>query len=78
MSNRSGGSGLQDLWTATRSSVLNPWSVPVNMGSAVNSAGRDFNPHITSDRETLFFMSNRPGGLGGQEFVRVDPRKAKA
>ena len=67
MSNRPGGSGLQDLWTATRSSVFDPWSVPGNMGSAANSAGGDFNPHIASDRETLYFMSNRPGGLGGQD-----------
>ena len=77
MSDRAGGSGLQDLWTATRRSVFDPWSVPSNMGSAVNSAGGDFDPHIASDRETLYFMSNRPGGLGGRDSVRVDPRKEK-
>ena len=33
----------------------------------VNSANGDLSPLITSDRETLYFNSDRPGGLGGQD-----------
>jgi hypothetical protein len=67
MSNRAGGRGLQDLWTANRESVLDPWPIPANLGALVNSTAGDFDPHLSSDRETLYFMSNRTGGIGGQD-----------
>lgn len=67
MSTRVGGSGAQDLWTSKRSTVFDPWSVPENLGIVVNSAAGDFNPFITSDRETLYFNSDRAGGSGGQD-----------
>jgi len=52
----------QDLWVATRKTVFDAWSEPINLGSPVNSALVDVQPYISSDRETLFFASNRPGG----------------
>ena len=55
---------LRDLWVSTRETTLDPWSAPVNLGVTVNSAFIDQTPSIASDRETLFFASNRPGGLG--------------
>lgn len=64
MSTRAGGVGANDLWTSTRSSVFNPWTVPLNLGTIVNSASQDEGPAISSDGETLFFGSDRPGGLG--------------
>ena len=67
MSTRSGGEGAQDLWTATRETVFDPWSAPTNLGAVVNSVGGDFDPHLSSDRQTLYFMSNRTGGFGGQD-----------
>jgi hypothetical protein len=63
-SGRPGGSGGQDLWTATRPSVSEPWSAPVNLGPVVNSAGTDQRPYLTADRQALFFASDRPGGSG--------------
>ena len=66
-SRRPGGSGASDLWTATRSTVFDLWSPPINLGSLVNSVDLDFDPHIASDRETLFFASTRGGGFGGQD-----------
>jgi hypothetical protein len=64
-SGRPGGVGGQDLWTATRQSVLAAWSSPVNLGPLVNSATIDQRPYIASDRQTLFFGSDRAGGQGG-------------
>jgi hypothetical protein len=64
-SGRPGGSGGQDLWTATRESVFDAWSAPVNLGSTVNSSTIDQGPYLDSDRQTLFFASDRPGGSGG-------------
>lgn len=54
-SNRTGGYGLGDLWVSTRSSTLDPWSPPVNLGPLVNSAGEEFRPTLSSDGTTLIF-----------------------
>lgn len=66
-SDRPGGFGAVDLWTATRDTSLDVWSAPTNLGAIVNSVAGDFQPHIASDRETLYFGSVRPGGLGSQD-----------
>jgi hypothetical protein len=63
-SGRPGGSGGQDLWTAIRDTVFNPWSEPVNLGSVVNSGTIDQRPYLASDRQTLYFASDRAGGAG--------------
>ncbi len=64
-SDRPGGVSLADLWVSTRETTLDPWSAPVNLGATVNSTSIDQQPFIASDRETLFFASDRPGGVGG-------------
>jgi len=61
-SERPGIPNSQDLWVATRETVFDAWSAPVNLGSTLNSDLVDVQPYISSDRETLFFASNRPGG----------------
>jgi Tol biopolymer transport system component len=62
-SNRPGSiANSQDLWVATRETVFDAWSEPINLGSPVNTELVDVQPYISSDRETLFFASNRPGG----------------
>jgi len=40
------------------------WSGPVNLG-AVNSSSNEQNAFLSKDELTLYFTSNRPGGLGG-------------
>ena len=66
-SNRSGGAGGLDLWTATRASITAPWSAPVNLGAVVNSANGDQRPSLSWDGTSLYFMSARPGGSGGTD-----------
>jgi len=61
-SERPGIPNSQDLWVATRETVFDAWSAPVNLGSPLNSELVDVQPYISSDRETLFFASNRPSG----------------
>jgi hypothetical protein len=63
-SDRIGSVGF-DLWVATRGSALDAWSTPVNLGAAINSTFNDQFPYVSSDQETLFFSSDRPGGAGG-------------
>ena len=41
------------------------WSAPVNLGPTINSAFNDQQPAISKDGLSLYFTSNRPGGLGG-------------
>jgi hypothetical protein len=76
-SRRTGGFGNSDLWTATRDSASHPWSTPVNLGALVNSADLDFDPHIDSSREALYFTSTRAGGFGGQDLYVTTRTKQK-
>jgi Tol biopolymer transport system component len=64
-SNRAGTIGNTDLWVSTREKVQDPWSAPVNLGEVVNSSSADNAPFLSSDRQTLYFSSTRPGGFGG-------------
>lgn len=65
-SNRPGSfSTALDLWVATRESTLDGWSSPVNLGSTINTVSIENNAHLSSDRLTLFFSSDRSGGSGG-------------
>jgi OOP family OmpA-OmpF porin len=43
------------------------WSEPLNMGRDVNSTAWDSEPSISADGRTLYFCSERPGGLGGYD-----------
>ena len=70
-SNRPGGSGGLDLWVTTRATTDDPWGEPVNFGSTVNSSAWDAHPDISADGSTIFFMSDRPGWLGGYDLWQV-------
>ncbi len=43
------------------------WSKPRNMGKNVNSAAWDSQPSLSADGRTLYFASNRKGGLGMED-----------
>jgi Tol biopolymer transport system component len=64
-SDRSGSLGATDLWVFTRDQVSDAWGTPVNLGTTVNGVSTEAQPYIGSDRMTLFFSSDRPGGAGG-------------
>ncbi|GAI23484.1 unnamed protein product, partial [marine sediment metagenome] len=66
-SQRSGGYGGIDLWVTTRATTEDDWGTAVNLGPVVNSSARDARPSISSDGLSLFFGSDRPGGLGGRD-----------
>ena len=51
------------------------WSRPKNLGHPVNSKYWESQPSLSADGNTLYFVSNRPGGVGGRDIwwtVRVN------
>jgi WD40-like Beta Propeller Repeat len=63
-SNRSGGAGGQDIWTATRDSVRAAWSAPVNLGPNINTGLSESRPSLSRDAEQLLFGRAGPAGTG--------------
>jgi len=43
------------------------WSKPENLGSTINSIAWESQPSLSADGRTLYFVSNRKGGLGGRD-----------
>lgn len=68
---RPGGFGKTDLWMTRRATTKDQWSVPVNVGPAVNTAAEEGAPSFSLDGSILYFASDRPGGLGGWDQWQV-------
>jgi len=60
------GMGSADLFVSF-SAGKNFWSKPINLGPKINSIYRETTPFLSVDNQTLYFSSNRPGGLGGND-----------
>jgi len=58
-----------DLWVVEKEG--DGWGAPRNLGPPVNTPADDYSPVFTRDG-TLFFCSNRPGGLGGYDVYRAE------
>ena len=74
-SNRAGGGGSQDIWSATRASVDDAWSTPVNLGPGINTGLAESRPSLSWDGTTLYFGSTRAGGEGSSD-IYVTTRAA--
>ena len=61
---RPGGIGGGDIWVTRRETLSDPWGIPENLGSIVNSSSTEGGPGISADGLALFFESNRAGGPG--------------
>jgi hypothetical protein len=72
-STRPGGFGGIDLWVSTRPSTTDAWGIPCNLGPAVNSASDDRAPALSHIANSLYFASNRAGGLGGDDLYVFHP-----
>jgi len=64
-SNQTGGSGGWDIWVTTRATANEDWPAPVNLGLIVNTSADEGRPTISSDGLSLYYETNRPGGIGG-------------
>jgi Tol biopolymer transport system component len=71
------GSEDWDIWYVEK--IDSGWSEPINIGSPVNSDVDEYYVSLTKD-ETIYFSSNRAGGLGSFDIYRsrlVDGHYAK-
>ncbi len=71
-SDRPGGYGGYDLWMATRPTIDDDWSAPMNLGPTVNSQSDCMAPSISADGLTLYFSDYDygpylPGGFGSTD-----------
>jgi hypothetical protein len=70
LTDRSEARGNVDMWVSTRSA--GGWGEPRHLGHVVNSEGDDYYPTLADDG-TLYFSSNRAGGLGESDIYRAPP-----
>ncbi|MEO9871137.1 OmpA family protein [Ekhidna sp.] len=57
--------GSCDLYITRK--VGDNWSKPKNLGKPINSRYWESQPSLSADGKTLYFSSNRTGGLGGRD-----------
>jgi outer membrane protein OmpA-like peptidoglycan-associated protein len=62
---RNDGQGRCDIYYSTFDGLR--WSPGVNLGPPVNTVYWESQPSISPDGKMLFFVSNRPGGVGGMD-----------
>ncbi len=63
--NRSDGKGGCDIYYSERRN--GQWTRPKNLGAPINTSAKETQPSISSDQQTLYFVSTRPGGKGEQD-----------
>ena len=61
---------------ANVTSQFSPWSEPENLGSTVNTTFNEQGPTLSNDERSLYFGSDRPGGIGGFD-IWVSQRACK-
>jgi hypothetical protein len=70
-SNRAAGSFVGDLWMTTRKTRADPWQAPITLATPVNTSAFEWNPALSTDGRTLYFASDRAGGLGQDDLYEV-------
>lgn len=73
--NRPDGHGSCDLYISHK--IGNEWSQPVNLGQQVNSREWESQPSLSADGHTLYFASDRKGGMGKRDIwvTHLDDKK---
>lgn len=69
------GYGSCDLFIAKKL-ANGTWSVPENMGKPINTEYWETQPSLSSDGQTLYFVSNRPGGKGSADIWKCSKNAA--
>jgi len=64
--NNSASSGDLDLFVSHRINNWT-WSKPAHLGNDINTKYRESTPYLSENKKYMFFSSNRPGGMGGND-----------
>jgi len=67
--------GRPQIFAASRQSSSDRWSIPSLVDELVSETGATYSPEISPDGGTLFFVSDRPGGLGSQDIYVTTRQK---
>ncbi|GHT24941.1 hypothetical protein FACS189430_10780 [Bacteroidia bacterium] len=68
--NRPDGKGGCDIYYSEKHDGL--WTRPRNLGAPVNTAAKETQPSISADGRTLYFVSAKKGGKGGQDIWKSE------
>jgi len=60
-----------DLWMTRRTAINDEWAAPVKLPAPVNTSAAEAFPSISADGSTLYFCSDRAGGLGQVDIWQV-------
>ncbi|RZL48636.1 MAG: hypothetical protein EOP00_08740 [Pedobacter sp.] len=63
--NRPDGLGRCDIYVSRKEGI--DWGKAINLGKTINSEYWESQPSISPDGSTLYFVSNRPGGIGSYD-----------
>ena len=63
--NRPDGLGRCDIYVSRKEGL--EWGKAINLGKTINSEYWESQPSISPDGSTLYFVSNRPGGIGSYD-----------
>ncbi len=56
----------QDIYVSQKQAD-GSWSRPMNLGKMINTTGDEHSPFLASDGKTLYYSSNKEGGLGSND-----------
>lgn len=68
--NRPDGKGRCDIYVCKREGK--EWSKPFNLGAPINTPAWETQPSLTANGRTLYFVSSRAGGLGGDDIWKTE------
>jgi hypothetical protein len=52
--------------------LIDGWGSPIELGDGVNTLSDEKYPFLLTDGTTLYFSSNKPGGLGGYDIYKAN------
>lgn len=76
-SDKNGGKGGMDIWISQRIGD-NKYSKPENAGTHVNTSGDEWTPFYDTEKDSLYFSSERTYGFGGLDLYQIHYSKLKS